>query len=99
MDHIPQMKHLCEGIELLKGKTRLSLLGSLSEVAYTRSAISSKRVDCITMFGWQAAKAAVEAEGIYVGGWDLRNVFWAKRLDGHHGQFPFESVLVLDRDS
>jgi hypothetical protein len=39
------------------------------------------------MFGWQASKAAVEAEGIYIGGWGLRNAIWPKRVDGHHGQF------------
>jgi hypothetical protein len=39
------------------------------------------------MLGWQSAKAAVEAEGIYIGGWDLRNAIWPNVVDGQHGEF------------
>ncbi|KIW94367.1 uncharacterized protein Z519_04343 [Cladophialophora bantiana CBS 173.52] len=49
------------------------------------------------MFGWQAAKVAVEAEGIYIGGWGLQNVFWPKRMDGHHAssQDRIEHVVAI----
>ncbi|KAJ9616416.1 hypothetical protein H2200_000134 [Cladophialophora chaetospira] len=36
------------------------------------------------MFGWQDAKKAVEAEGIYVGGWDPRNAVLPNRNARHH---------------
>ena len=48
------------------------------------------------MFGWQAAKVAVEAEGIYIGGWDPRNIVFPRRVNGHHGQFHVKSNAKPD---
>ena len=47
------------------------------------------------MFGWQAAKQAVEAEGIYIGGWDPRYVLLPKRSDRHDGQSTAKSTVKL----
>ena len=41
-------------------------------------------------------KAAVEAEGVYIGGWGLRNAIWPKLVDGHHGQFTMMSHTKSD---
>jgi len=32
-------------------------------------------------------KAAVEAEGIYIGGYSIRRALWPKTVDGKHGNY------------
>ena len=31
-------------------------------------------------------RTAVEAEGIYIGGWSIRRAMWPKTVDGKHGK-------------
>lgn len=38
------------------------------------------------MFGLDKARAAVESEGVYIGGWSLRQAIWPKKVQGEYGR-------------
>jgi hypothetical protein len=42
----------------------------------------------VIMFGFQQKRAAVEAEGVFIGGWSIRKAIAPTRVNGKIGTLP-----------
>lgn len=45
------------------------------------------------MFNFREERAEYEKEGVFIGGWGIKNVLWPKKTNGVHGKTTSAPVL------